>query len=322
MSTLPVSIIIPNWNGASHLPTCLDSLRAQSHADVEIIVVDNASGDTSLEVLARYPEVRVLALEENRGFTGACNVGLRAAQGEIQVLLNNDTEAHPGWLEHVAVALDEHPEVGLVASKMLLFDRRDIFHTAGDYVTLDGLAHNRGVWQQDEGQYQHPAYVFSACGGSAAYRSAMLQQLGFLDDDFFFSFEDVDLAWRAQLTGWRCLYVPEAVVYHKLKASGGGVTASFHDARNRIWTLTKNYPADLWSRHRRRVMAAQWWIAREALVAWRGEAARATLRGLVAGVLGVPKMRRKRRAIQAQRRVDRAYLERLMTPPYEIPLLP
>jgi GT2 family glycosyltransferase len=315
-----ISVIIPNWNGAHHLPTCLNSLRAQTHDDVEIIVVDNASTDDSLEVLACYPDVRTVALPANRGFTGACNAGFEATSGAVQVLLNNDTEVDPAWLAHVAAAFESHPEVGIVASKMLLFDRRDVFHTAGDYVTLDGLAHNRGVWQQDEGQYDHPAYVFSACGGSAAYRTAMLEEIGRLDDDFFFSFEDVDLAWRAQLAGWRCLYVPEAVVYHKLKASGGGVTASFHDARNRIWTLAKNYPSDLWREHKRKVLVAQRQIAWEALRAWRGEAARATLRGLVAGLLGLPKMRRRREAIQARRTVERAYLERLMTPPYEISL--
>ena len=315
-----ISVIIPNWNGAHHLPTCLDSLRAQTYADVEVIVVDNASSDDSLDVLARYREVRTVGLPTNCGFTGACNAGFAAASGGVQVLLNNDTEVDPAWLAHVAAAFEAHPEVGLVASKMLLFDRRDVFHTAGDYVTLDGLAHNRGVWQRDVGQYDHPAYVFSACGGSAAYRAAMLDEIGQLDDDFFFSFEDVDLAWRAQLAGWRCLYVPGAVVYHKLKASGGGVTASFHDARNRLWTLAKNYPADLWRDHKDAVLRAQVQIAREALQAGRGAAARATLRGLVAGVVGLPRMRRKRRAIQAQRTVDRPYLERLMAPPYEIPL--
>ena len=315
-----ISVIIPNWNGAHHLPTCLDSLAAQTFAEHEVIVVDNASQDESLDVLARYPSVRVLALDENRGFTGACNAGFRAAVGEIQALLNNDTEVDPDWLTHVAAAFAAHPEVGLVASKMLLFDRRDTFHTAGDYVTLDGMAHNRGVWQPDRGQYNHPAYVFSACGGSAAYRRAMLDEIGLLDDAFFFSFEDVDLAWRAQLAGWRCLYDPQAIVYHKLKASGSGVTASFHDARNRLWTVAKNYSADLWRDHRREVIAAQRRIARAALRAWRGEAARATLRGMVAGLLTLPQLRQKRRAVQARRTVDVAYLRRLMTPPYEIPL--
>ncbi len=317
--TSEISIVIPNWNGAEHLPTCLDSLRRQTLRDVQTIVVDNGSTDASLTILAEYPEVQVIELGENRGFTGACNVGLRQAQGKYHILLNNDTEADPRWLETVVQAFIRHPQAGFVASKMLLFDKRDTFHTAGDYVTLGGLAQNRGVWERDEGQYDHEAYVFSACGGSAAYRREMLQYVGLLDDDFYFSFEDVDLAWRAQLAGWRCLFVPDAVVYHKLKASGGS-TASYYDGRNRIYTLVKNYPADLWKRHKRKVIRAQWNILAEALRSWRGEAARGTIRGVLTGLNDIPKMRHKRTAIQARRQVDIAYLERLMTPPYEIPV--
>jgi GT2 family glycosyltransferase len=316
-----LSVIIPNWNGAHHLPTCLDSLRQQHYPAVEVLVVDNASQDDSLEILARYPEIQTLPQRKNLGFTGACNAGLDAAGGSIRVLLNNDTEVDPGWLTAIAKAFDRYPEVGLVASKMRLFDRRDTLHTAGDYVTPDGMAHNRGVWEKDAGQYNRPAYVFSACGGSAAYRAAMLDQIGLLDRDFFFSFEDVDLAWRAQLAGWRCLYAPDAIVYHKLKASGSGTTASFYDGRNRIYTLVKNYPPDMWQDHRREIVHAQWALIKTAGKAWRGDAARATLRGVLAGLLGIPRMWRKRRRVQAQRRADRIYLERLMQPPYEIPVL-
>jgi GT2 family glycosyltransferase len=315
-----ISVIIPNWNGAHHLPTCLDSLCRQDYHNFEVLVVDNASSDTSMEVLGRYPEFQVLRQKHNLGFTGACNAGLKASRGTVRVLLNNDTETHPQWLSAIAAAFADHPEVGLVASKMLLFDQRDVLHTAGDYVTPDGLAHNRGIWRQDAGQFNRRAYLFSACGGSAAYRASMLDEIGLLDDDFFFSFEDVDLAWRAQLAGWRCLFVPEAIVYHKLKASGGGKTASFYDGRNRIYTLIKNYPADMWRDHRRDIMGAQWKLVKEAAKAWRGVEARATLRGVAAGLLGSIKMLRKRRAVQAMRTVDRLYLERLMHPPYEIPL--
>jgi GT2 family glycosyltransferase len=318
--TLRASVIIPNWNGAHHLEECLDSLLAQTYPQVEIIVVDNASTDDSLSLLAAYPPVKVLPQARNLGFTGACNAGLHAAGGDILVLLNNDTAVNPGWIEAVVRAFEHHPEAGIVASKMLLYDRRTVFHTAGDYVTVDGLAHNRGVWQEDTGQYDHPAYVFSACGGSAAYRRTMLDAVGLLDDDFFFSLEDVDLAWRANLMGWRCLYVPQAVVYHKLKASGGGVTASYYDGRNRIYTLVKNYPRDLWKLYGKQVIAAQFQLFVEALKLWRGAAARATLRGMVTGLVGIPRMRKKRKGIQAKRVVRVDYLHRLMTPPYEIPV--
>jgi GT2 family glycosyltransferase len=309
-----VSVIIPNWNGAHHLPTCLESLRRQTHPHVEVIVADNGSTDGSLELLARdYPEARVLPLEENRGFAGACNAGMQAAQGDFVVLLNNDTEAHPRWVEEIVAAFERHPEAGLVASKMLLFDRRDTFHTAGDFYRVNGIPGNRGVWQKDEGQYDQEEYVLNACGGSAAYRKAMLDQIGLLDEDFFYSCEDLDLAWRAQLAGWQCIYAPQAIVYHKLQATGGGVTASFYDGRNFIYLLVKDYPGDLWRAHWRDILRAQLRITAEALRAWRGAAARARLRGQLAGLLSIPKMLRKRREVQRSRIVDRSYLESILT---------
>jgi GT2 family glycosyltransferase len=312
ISNLKTSVIIPNWNGAHLLPTCLNSLRRQSCSEREIIVVDNASTDGSLELLSRdYADVRVLALPCNAGFTGACNAGIRASHGEFIALLNSDTEADERWLEQIVAAFGRHPEAGLVASKMLLFDRRDTLHTAGDFVRLDGTPGNRGVWQRDEGQFDREEYVFSACGGSAAYRRAMLNEIGPLEEDFFFSLEDVDLAWRAQLAGWKCIFAPQAVVYHKLAATGGGPTASFYDGRNMIWVIAKNYPGSLWKRHWRRVVRAQLHITSEALRAWRGSAARARLRGQIAGLLGLPRMLRKRRAVQAMRRVSDEYLSSL-----------
>jgi GT2 family glycosyltransferase len=310
-----VSVIIPNWNGAAHLPTCLESLRRQRMGVFETIVVDNASSDDSLALLARdYPEVETLALSTNRGFAGACNVGMRAARGTFLALLNNDTEVEPDWLAAVVDAFRRHPEAGMVASKMLLFDRRDTFHTAGDFYRVDGIPGNRGVWQKDVGQYDEEEYVFSACGGSAAYRREMLDQVGLLDEDFFYSCEDIDLAWRAQLAGWRCVYVPQAVVYHKLSATGGGTTASFYDGRNTIYVLAKDYPGDLWRRHWSAIVRAQMRIVGEALRSWRGEAARARLIGVLAGLGGSSRMVRKRSQVHQQRTVDRAYLESILTP--------
>jgi len=301
------SVIIPNWNGAKHLPTCLDSLRAQTWRDFEVIVADNASTDNSMTVLAQYPEVHVLRLERNYGFTGACNAGLRHGRGEFLVLLNNDTETETHWLEEVAAAFGRYPQAGFVASRMLLFDKRHIFHAAGDVFYTNGTPGNRGVWQEDKGQFTEGP-VFSANGGSAAYRRAMLEQIGLLDDDFYFSCEDVDLAWRAQLMGWQCVYAPRAVVYHKLSASGGGVTASFHDGRNFIYLLAKDVPDCVWRKHWAKILGAQLNITWEALRAWRGEAARARLRGQLAGLLNLPKMLAKRRMVQASCTVSDEYI--------------
>jgi GT2 family glycosyltransferase len=310
-----VSVIIPNWNGAQHLPTCLNSLRAQTFREFEVIVADNASHDNSLALLAAdYPEVKVVVLDHNYGFTGACNAGLQAAIGEIKVLLNNDTEVDPNWLAEVVAAFERHPEAGLVASKMLLFDQRDTFHTAGDLFRRDGVPANRGVWQKDEGQYLEGP-VFSACGGSAAYRSKMLEQIGLLDSDFFFSCEDVDLAWRAQLTGWGAVFAPRAVVYHKLSATGGGPTASFYDGRNFIYVLIKDVPGVVWRKHWSGIIGRQIRIAWQALLAWRGAAARARLRGQLAGLLAIPMLLSKRKIVQSSRKVSDEQVLSLLSEP-------
>jgi GT2 family glycosyltransferase len=254
----------------------------------------------------------VIALGRNTGFTGACNVGLREGRGEYLILLNNDTETDPAWLAEVLAAFARHPRAGLVASKMLLFDRRAILHCAGDVFRTDGTPGNRGVWEEDRGQFEEGP-VFSANGGSAAYRRVMLNEIGLLDDDFYFSCEDVDLAWRAQLAGWQAVYAPRAVVYHKLSASGAGVTASFHDGRNFIYLLAKDVPDFIWHKYWHRILGAQLKITLDALRAWRGAAARARLLGQLAGLMGLPKMLAKRRAVQAKRSVSEEYIKALLT---------
>jgi GT2 family glycosyltransferase len=307
------SIIIPNWNGAHHLPVCLDSLRAQTYPRFEVILVDNGSSDGSQALVAeQYPEVRLLALETNLGLTGGNNAGFREAQGEILISLNNDTEADRGFVEALVTALTEQPQAGMAAAKMLLFDRRDTIHSAGDGYGLDGIPFNRGVWQRDAGQYDEPGWIFGGCGGAVAYRRAMLDEVGLFDESFFMYCEDVDLNWRSQLAGWRCWYTPMAVVYHKLSATGGGPIASYHTGRNTLWVIAKNYPGNLLRRYWSRLLHAQWQISLDALRAWRGEAARARLRGQLAGLLGWPRMLEKRRAIQAGRQVPDEYVESLL----------
>jgi len=311
-----VSLIIPHLDGIHHLDGCLGSLRRQTFTNFETILVDNGSTDGSQAfVREHYPEVRLLELMENRGFTGACNAGYRASTGEIIILLNNDTEVDPGWLGVIMDAFEHLPHVASVASKMLLFDQRDTFHSAGDYYTTSGLPGNRGVWKKDVGQFDHREYVFGACGGAAAYRRSVVEEIGFLDDDYFFSCEDVDLAWRIHLAGYQVIYLPDAIVYHKLKASvPAGANSSYYDGRNFLYLLWKNYPTALFRSHWRSILRAQLNISFDALRAMRGTAARARLRGQLAGLLGYFKMRPKRRAIQAARRIDEQAIESLLTP--------
>ncbi|MCY3781212.1 MAG: glycosyltransferase family 2 protein [Chloroflexi bacterium] len=311
-----LSIVIPNWNGAHFLETCLDALRRQTEASREIILVDNASSDGSQAyVKSHYPDVKLIELAANRGFTGACNIGIEAATGEFIALLNNDTEVDKRWAAEVIAAFDARPEVGIVGGKMLLFDQRDRFHTAGDFFTTDGRAGNRGAWEVDSGQYDSGEFVFSACGGSAAYRRSMLADIGTLDDDFFFLLEDVDIAWRAQLAGYKVWYTPNAIVYHHLSATGGGATASFYAGRNGTWLIVKNMPSSLLRKYGLRILARHLELAWSALKAWRGREARARLRGLISGLLSMRGALAKRRQIQARKSADDDYIDSILTRP-------
>jgi GT2 family glycosyltransferase len=299
------SIIIPNWNGLTHLKTCLQSIMAQSISDYEVIVVDNGSSDGSRKFIKEnFPTVKLVELDRNRGFTGACNVGFKHARGDYVVLLNNDTETEADWLKNLESAFQRYPQAGILASKIMLYDRRDYYHAAGDFYQIDGIPGNRGVWQEDSGQFNEEERVFSACGAAAAYRREMLDEIGFLDDRFYFSCEDIDLGWRAQLAGWEAVYIPTAVVYHKLKATGGSITGSYYDGRNFLYLIWKNYPWSLFKRYWIRILQAQLKITWLAAKSWRGKAARARIRGQIAGFLGLFKMLPSRKQSQSNRKIS------------------
>jgi GT2 family glycosyltransferase len=281
---------------------------------LEVILVDNGSTDTSIDLTRRdFPEVDIIALGQNLGLTGAINRGIEQARGQIIVPLNNDTEVAPGWAQALVDTLAAYPDAGIVASKMLLFDERDKIHSAGDGFGTDGIPINRGVWQKDEGQFDNDIYIFGGCGGAVAYRREMLQDIGLFDEDLFMYLEDVDLNWRAQLAGYRAVFASQAVVYHHLSATGGGVIASFYTGRNTIIILAKDLPGFVFRRHWQAIIGAQLRIAWEASRAWRGEAARARLRGQLAGLWGLPKWLAKRSMVQQKRRVSDSYIEGLLT---------
>ncbi|HLY65228.1 MAG TPA: glycosyltransferase family 2 protein, partial [Chloroflexota bacterium] len=177
-----VTVAIPNWNGARFLPACLDSLRAQTYRDFEVVIVDNGSNDASLSLLAeRYPEVRVITWPENRGVAAAFNEGVRQCRGELLALLNNDMELEPSWLEAMVQALDTDAAAGAVASKILFIDRQTI-NSAGDFYGRDGVPGNRGVHELDRGQYDQPEYVFGASGGASLFRRRLFDELGLFDE--------------------------------------------------------------------------------------------------------------------------------------------
>lgn len=311
-----VSIVIPNYNGSRLLPTCLDSLRAQTYRDFEIIVVDNASTDDSVSLIrARYPEVTVLQMPVNRVFAGAVNAGIRMAKGDVIATLNNDTEADPHWLEQLCLALERHPEASFAASKIMLFSRRDTINSAGDFLGIDGVPGNRGVWERDEGQYDQEELIFGACAGAAAYRRAMFDDVGGFDEDLVAYCEDVDLNLRAQLAGHKCVYVPTAIIYHRLSATGGGPLASYFCGRNFINVVVKDLPGRFLRKNWWRIALAQLGFAWQSIVHFREPSARARLRGQRAAFAQLRLTLRKRDAVQRARRVSDRYLESILGKP-------
>ena len=305
--------MIPNWNGERFLDLCLSSLRSQTYRDFEIIVVDNGSTDGSVERTRRdFPEVRVIPLKENRGFSAAVNTGILASTAELVALLNNDTEQDPGWLEALVRAADDHPEAGLFASKLVDFYDRRVLDGAGDALRLSGLPYRLGHGERDRGQFDAPAYVFSACAAAALYRRVMLDEIGLFDEAFVSYCEDGDLSFRAQLAGYRCFYAPDAVVYHIGSASTGGkrsATATRLGTRNSVSLLVKNLPLSAVPHVLPFFILGQ--LAR-ALTAAATGVLEAHLRGLAEAWRQLPHTLRKRRAIQGKKKVSDAEIRRLL----------
>ena len=227
---------------------CLTSLRKQKFRNFQTILVDNGSADGSAEYVRKhFGEVKLIALNENRGFTGGNIAGYKQARGELIVLLNNDTETDPHWLEEIHKASLDFPRAGSFASKMLYFDDRRRIENCGFGMTAAGMTVDFGRDELDGPAWSAPRKVFGACGGAVAYRRSMLEEIGFLDPDFFVIYEDVDLGFRAQLMGYECSFIPSAIVYHRLGATRKKNSAHhvFYSQRNIELAYLKNMPLGL-----------------------------------------------------------------------------
>ena len=307
------SVVVLNWNGRPLLSACLDSLRNQSWRDFEIIVVDNGSVDGSVEFVKEcFPEVRIICLGENLGFCKGNNMGIREANGEYIALLNNDTEVDPHWLEELVKALDRHPEVGFCASKIVLYDTPHLIDSAGDAYSIAGSA--RKIGHLDfalKEKYRRPRFVFGACAGAAIYRRSMLEDIGLFDEDFFIIQEDVDLSFRAQLKGYKCLYVPTALVYHRLSATLKTYSTEYvyYGHRNLEFVYFKNMPFPLLlltlPLHVIDVFLSFCFFC----AIGKG---RVFLRAKWDAIKALPRVLRKRREIQRARTVSLAYLLSLL----------
>lgn len=209
------SVIVLSWNGMEYLESCLDAVLSQDYPDFEVIVVDNASTDGSADFVAEhYPQVRLIRNERNLGFAAGNNIGLRAATGDVLLLLNQDTVVQPGWLAALVSALEDE-RVGVAGCKILYPDGETIQHAGGRIEWPLGLAHHYGQGENDAGQWDTPRPVEYVTGAAMAFRRDVLDRVGLLDDDFWPGyFEDADFCRRVQQAGYEVWYVPEATLAH------------------------------------------------------------------------------------------------------------
>ena len=242
-----VAAIVVNWNGKRFLSECLESLKRQTYRNFSTVVVDNGSEDDSVAFIEQhFPEVRLICLSHNTGFAYANNIALKELDTEYAALLNNDAVADEKWLESLVNGLDRCLEAGMAASKMLFYEAKHLIDRVGDAYSTAGTGLLRGRGMPSE-SYNKAEKIFGACAGAALYRTAMLRDVGLFDEDFFILYEDVDLSFRAQLKGYQCLYVPDAIVYHKASATivHDSPTSVYYSHRNLEWTYLKNMPASL-----------------------------------------------------------------------------
>ena len=330
-----VSVIVVNWNGRDVLTGCLTSLAAQNFGDFEVIVVDNGSTDGSLELLNSSPlPIRLIRNTENKGFCGANNQGIDSALGKYVALLNNDAEAHAGWLAALVQAIErgDGSPCGMVASKILLFDDRKRIDKVGHLIYPDGQNRGRGSGEIDSGQYDDFGETLWPDGCAALYSAEMLRQIGGFDEDFFAYADDAELGLRGRIAGWRAVYEPKAVVYHRGGATLGRYSAKrlFLIERNRIWLVAKLFPLRMWP------LAPYYFLRRAAAMAMahsnnQGEAFAATRRiGMLtliqciakanaAALFGLPRMIRKRSLINKFRKLSSGEIQALLAR-YRIPL--
>ena len=240
---IKVTVIIPNYNGLKFMEPCFKALELQIYHKFQILVVDNGSTDGSVEWLKEH-QIPTIFLDTNTGFSGAVNVGIRAAKTPYVLLLNNDTEPDCHFIGEMVKAIERSPKIFSVSSKMIQMYHKDKMDDAGDMYSLLGWAYQRGVGRSSGG-YSHPCRVFSACAGAAIYRREIFEKIGYFDEMHFAYLEDIDVGYRARIAGYDNVYCPHAVVYHVGSGTSGSKYNSFKvrlAARNNIYLNYKNMP--------------------------------------------------------------------------------
>lgn len=306
-------IVIPNWNGEELIAECLKSLQKQT-IQTKIIVVDNGSVDKSVNIIeSKFPDVVLLKQTRNLGFAGGVNVGIRYAleHGASAVaLFNNDAIADKNWLKNLVDTSSAHPEAGIVTGKLLRMDKK-VLDSSGENYSVWGMPFPRDRNKEDTGQRTDVEKVFGATGGASLYKADMLEEIGLFDEEFFAYYEDVDISFRAQLAGWKVLYVPKAIAYHHVSATSSklGSFTRYHATKNFYLLYAKNMPG---------------WLYWKYLPLFTLQALRLSASSLIKGSLWpyikgatkafvlTPHILKERRRIQKNRKVSPRYIDTLL----------
>ena len=312
-----IYIIIPNFNGLAHLELCYDSLRKQSYKEFRIVLVDNNSSDDSVKFTEeKYPEVKILKLDFNTGFSVAVNEGIKYSIGNPDckyiLLLNNDTECDEFFLHELQNGFKDK-NTGSVACKMLNFYDRNIIDDAGDFIKRKGSPYARGFGETDTGQYDKEEFIFGACAGAAIYKREVFEKIGYFDEDFFAYYEDVDFSFRMQLSGYKCFYNPKAICFHKRGATTSSKSGfqTMLCEKNLIAIRIKNYPTSTLIK----------WFPYFFLIRFvryyrfyrdhSAELFRSAVKGYFKGISEIPGSLRKRKNIERLKTVSTEYIESL-----------
>ena len=243
------SVVVVNHNGLAVIDGCLASILGSDYPLLEVVVVDNASADGSLDLVVRKygadSRLKVIANRQNLGFAEGCNKGASKAEGEYLIFFNYDTEVEPDAIEKLVAALEENASIGAAQSKLLMISDKKRLDGAGDFTSIVGWPYSRGRFEVDYGQYDSGTEIFGARGAAMIVRKSVFEEVGRFDSDYFMYYEDLDLSWRIRLRGYKILFVPDSVVYH---LGGGlfepkgprGVLNNLYSGRNCIATLVKN----------------------------------------------------------------------------------
>jgi GT2 family glycosyltransferase len=308
-----VAVVIVNWNSGQMLESCLAALARQTRQPDRVVVVDNGSSDGSADGLeGRWPTVEVLRTGANLGFAAANNRAVDALRTQWVALLNPDTVAEPGWLEALLRAATASPGFSMFASRLVMAADPTRLDGTGDVYYTNGLAARRDYRRPAAAAAMQAEEVFSPCAAAALYQVRDFSAHGGFDESYFCYFEDVDLAFRLRLGGHRCLYVPDAIVHHVGSGVSGARSAFtlYHGHRNLVWTFFKNMPVALLIRYLPAHVLLN--LVSVAYFASRGHA-RTIARAKWHAILGLPRILRERRRVQAGRTVGSDAIRGVMT---------